>query len=73
MPRLVVYGTVVATVTKIVTADNEEDAIDQADQHFGGITGYAGNGGIDKLIGVSGSDEAIECYGEVEWGDVDEY
>lgn len=50
------------TVTDI-EADNEEEAIDIALDE-GGVTGYCGNGGSDKLIGVYGENIFIEASDE---------
>jgi hypothetical protein len=43
-----------------VEADNEDEAIDSAydEAH---ISGYCGNGGSNKLIGVSGENISIEA------------
>ncbi len=46
---------------------------EHADNKFGGIREYVGNGGSDKLIGVSGSRESITADGSVvEWVEVEE-
>lgn len=65
--KYTVYGTVHAQVSIKVDAANKDEAIEKAYEEFGGITSYCGNGGNDKLIGVSGSDESIEADGEVEF------
>ncbi len=49
-----VIGTIQVSVGIIVEAENEDDAIQKAYKEFGGVTGYCGNGGTDKLIGVDG-------------------
>lgn len=49
--------------------DDIDYAVDVAAEEFGGITGYCGNGGNDKLIGVTGDAESISCWGEVEWNE----
>ena len=67
MPKYKVYGTVTVEVIITVDADNEDDAFEKAYQEFGGIGSYCGNGGSDKLIGVRGQNESIDCIGEVEW------
>jgi hypothetical protein len=43
-----------------VEAEDENDAIDKAWQEQPCLIGYAGNGGSDKLCGVSGSNLSIE-------------
>lgn len=67
MPKYKVSGVAQVEVIIEVEADDSEDAFDVADQKFGGIVSYAGNGGVNKLIGVAGTNESISCYNEVEW------
>lgn len=47
-----------------IEAGSEEEAIEKANEEFGGITSYCGNGGMDKLIGVDGINESIDADGE---------
>lgn len=68
--KVTVNGTVTLDVSIIVEVDDLDDAPDVAAEEFGGITGYVGNGGNDKLIGVTGTNESISCLGQVEWEDV---
>lgn len=73
MKKYRVYGSYTVTITKDVWAYNESEAIDKAAATFGGMTGYCGNGGYDKLIGVYGDDESVSADGCEYWGDyVDE-
>lgn len=44
-------------------------AFEKADDEFGGISGYVGNGGTEKLIGVCGSNEGIEHGDGIDWTD----
>ena len=67
-----VSGTASVTVKKRVMANSEEEAIELAEQHFGGITSYLGNGGDDKLIGVDDDSESIEYDDYIEWQSADE-
>lgn len=67
-----VIGNIQASVGIIVEAENEDDAIQKAYEEFGGVNGYCGNGGTDKLIGVDGDTEWIEADGIVEFNDVEE-
>lgn len=67
-----VIGTIQVSVGITVEAENEDDAIQKAYEEFGGVTGYCGNGGTDKLIGVDGDTEWIEADGIVEFNDVEE-
>ena len=64
-----VFGTITVSVTCRVTADNAEDAVEAAYEEFGGVRNYVGNGGTDKLIGVRGTHESIECGDDVEWAE----
>ncbi len=47
-------------------------AIDMAYSEFGGIHEFVGNGGVDKLIGVYGTDESIHADGEVDFDKAEE-
>lgn len=67
MSKWRVYGTVTAEVYVNVEAADEEMAIEEAEREFGGIDGFCGNGGSDKLVGVHGTDESIEISDCVEW------
>lgn len=68
MKKYRVYGTYTITITKEVWANDEDEAIVKADENFGGIIEYCGNGGYDKLVGVSEDDESVAADGEPEWG-----
>jgi len=46
-----------------VEAENKDDAIDLAEEDAG-ITGFCGNGGSDKLIGVYGENVSISASEE---------
>ena len=50
----------------------KDAAISMAYDKFGGLTGYVGNGGYDKLIGVHKTDESIEADCEVEFKTAEE-
>ena len=67
-----VYGHTTVTVSTLVEADSEEEAIEKANCEFGGIMSYAGNGGMDKLIGVDGEYDTIEANESVEFDDAAE-
>ncbi len=73
MKRYNVHGTVPVVVTITVEAENENEAIEIAARKFKGVHAYVGNGGLDKLIGVDGSNESIEVNGEPEFDDCMEY
>jgi len=49
MERVQVYAT--------VEADDKESAIQKFDEHYPGLTGFVGNGGSNKLVGISPGDE----------------
>ena len=67
-----VIGNIQVSVGIIVEAENEDEPIQNAYKEFGGVNGYCGNGGTDKLIGVDGDTEWIETNGIVEFNDVEE-
>ena len=74
MKRYRVFGHTTITVTTVVEVEEdeeltEEEIYERAQKGFGGIVPYAGNGGVDKLIGVDGSDDTIESDEEVEFDD----
>lgn len=56
-----VEGTAEVVVGIVIEAESEEDALEKAYDNFGGIHAYAGNGGYDRVIGVAGSEESINC------------
>lgn len=63
-----VVGTTTIVVLKRVKALNEYEAMELAEAHFKGLECYCGNGGWDKLIGVSEESESVEVNGDyVEW------
>lgn len=71
MKKYRVFGhTTVAVSTVIKVPDDEElteeEIYERASDTFGGISPFAGNGGFDKVIGVSGSD-SISADEEVEF------
>lgn len=65
MPKKIyeVRGNLVIEVVKRVKAHDEDEAIDLAERLFSGLESYCGNGGIDKLIGVSEDSESVEDVG----------
>lgn len=65
-----VEGIISIRVKKRVKANERDEAIRLADKYFNGLTCYCGNGGTDKLIGVSDYSESVEDCGDyVEWTD----
>ncbi len=59
MSKYRVYGSLAITVWVEVEADSENDAIEVADQKFSGLTGFVGNGGTGKLIGVYDTSQGL--------------
>lgn len=55
-----VYGSVKVWVTIEVEADDAEHAIEVAYDEFGGLSGYAGNGGLDKLVGTNDRNVSLD-------------
>ena len=72
MAKFRVYGVVQVTVWTEVEAEDSESAKEVADEYFGGVSGYCGNGGSDKLIGVCGDDGISADFECPEWTEVEE-
>lgn len=74
MKRYRVYGHVTLTCSMVVEAASEEEAIEKANDEFGGVTNYAGMGSCDCLVGVlvNEDERCIEADGEVEFDDAEE-
>ena len=72
MKKFKVYGQYTITVMKEVWANNEDEAYNKAENTFGGVVEYVGNGGYDKLVGVGESDESISADGIIEWTEAEE-
>lgn len=60
-----VFGHTTVTVTIEVSADNKKDALEVAFDQLTNLTAFAGNGGVDKLVGVYGDDESISADEEI--------
>lgn len=74
MKRLRVLGHATVTVSTIIEVGDdesltEEEIYDRARENFGGIMSFVGNGGTDKLIGVSEYEETIAADEEPEFDD----
>lgn len=52
-----VYGHATVVCSMVVEANNEEEAIEIANDEFGGLTNYAGMGNCNCLVGVLDSDD----------------
>lgn len=68
-----VHGTVTVVVHITVKAENGDQAMEIAKKKFRGVKEYVGNGGVDKLIGVEGSNESITIDGDVEFDNCTEH
>lgn len=71
MKKFRVYGTVNVIVSKDVWACSEEQAMEKAHDKLSYLTAYCGNGGYDKLIGVSGSDESVDINDDIYYDDAE--
>lgn len=69
MPKYVVTGEMRVGIAIEVEAENREEAIETAEDTFGGLNQYAGH---SKLISVSGSNESIHPTDDVTWNNVKE-
>lgn len=66
MKKIRVLGHAMVTVSVLLEVEddrelNEQELYAQAGRSFGGFIAYAGNGGVDQLIGVEGEDETISA------------
>ena len=66
-----VYGTVTVSVTKEVWANSEDEAYDRAQNELESLTEYCGNDGYDKLIGVDGEGESVECWDSICYDEIE--
>ena len=66
-----VFGHATVICSMIVYANSEEEAIEKANEKFGGLTNYVGMGGTDKLLGVltSEDDRSVLPDSDVEFDD----
>lgn len=62
-----VEGSCVVSLYIDVEADSREEALEIALDQRCDLDCYAGNGGMDKLIGVDGDNEGILDTGEIRW------
>lgn len=72
-----VFGHTSVTVSTVIEIDLGEETCDEdiystAIQSFDGIHAFCGNGGVDKIIGVCGSNETIAADDPVEFDDYSE-
>lgn len=65
-------ATIETYIEMIVEAESEEDALEKANNEFGGACNYCGNGGTDKLVGVDGENESISINDDVEFDEATE-
>ena len=77
MKQFRVFGHATVTVSVLIEVEDDEKLTDEeiyerATENFGGIMAFAGNGGTDKLIGVSDYDETIFADEEPEFDDYEE-
>lgn len=72
--RYEVYGHATVVCSMVVEADSEEEAIEIANEEFGGLTNYAGMGSCDCLVGVITNEDERCIYpdSEVEFDDAQE-
>lgn len=74
MKKYRVYGHATVTVSTVIEVPDEEELTaeeiyERAEDTFSGIGAFAGNGGCDKIIGVSGWNESISADEDVEFDD----
>lgn len=71
MKKFRVFGNVNIMVSKEVWANNEEEAMEKAYDKLPCLTAYCGNGGYDKLVGVSNDDESVDICDDIEYDDAE--
>lgn len=74
MKEIRVFGHATVTVSTVIkvrddTELSEKDILTRAKKKFSGIQSFYGNGGDDKLIGVTGADDTIAANEEVVFDD----
>lgn len=74
MKQLRVFGHTTVTVSVLIEVNeteilSEEEIYARARKVFGGVQSFVGNGGVDKLIGVTGHEETIAADEKVEFDD----
>ena len=67
--KYIVTGKTNVMVNLEVEADTEEGAMEFACKELGSLTAFVGNGGSDKLVGVSLQKAHIDPSDEIEWID----
>lgn len=69
-----VYGHTTLVCSMVVEANSEDEAIEIANEKFGGLTNYAGMGSYDCLVGVLTSEDERCIYpdSKVEFDDAQE-
>ena len=72
MKKYRVYGYTTVTVTVEVNAENEVGAYIEATNQLTELSGYAGNGGCNRLVGVDGEGQSIEADMEITYDDIEE-
>lgn len=72
--KYIVYGHTTLQCSMTVETSSEEEAIEIANDEFGGLTNYAGMGSCNCLVGVltSEDDRAISPDSEVELDSAEE-
>ena len=66
-----VFGNTTVVVTVEVSARNEEEAYEKAAEQLSSLRSYAGNGGYDKLVGVSGDKQSVNIDEDIEYDDIE--
>lgn len=61
-----VYGSTTLTCSMIVEANSKDEAIEVANEEFGGLTNYANMGSCDCLVGVLTSEDERSIYADGE-------
>lgn len=72
--KYVVYGHTTLTCSMTVEANSKDEAIEIANEEFGGLANYAGMGSCDCLVGVLTSEDERSIYadGEIDFNYAEE-
>lgn len=70
MARYMVYGKALVDVQIEVEAEDREEALEMAYNTLDDLEAYAGNGGLDKIVGVDLDEASISPNG-IEYEDVE--
>lgn len=74
MKKLAVFKQTVFITVEIEVPENatEEEMTDIAYDSFDGMSEYAGNGGMDKIVGVREENQRVELSDEIDFVNIED-